>query len=69
MNLLEQQTRFINLDELTITKSSDSASSGAALRREMKLTLFSYTYRPPGDAREIPEIPAERKGRSTEIPD
>jgi hypothetical protein len=35
----------------------------------MKLSLFSYTYRPPGDAPENPEIPAERKGRSTEIPD
>jgi len=69
MNLLEQQTRFINLDELIITKTSDTNSPGAALRREMKLTLFSYTYRPPSDAPEIPEIPEQRKGHSTEIPD
>ena len=68
MNLIEQQTRFINVDELNIAKSSDTGP-GAGLRRDMKLTLYSYTYRPASDTPEIPEIQEQRKGHSTEIPD
>lgn len=70
INLLEQQNRFINVENFTITKSADSAATGgaAALKRDLKLTLFSYTYRPPAEALEI-QLEEQRKGRTTDIPD
>jgi Tfp pilus assembly protein PilO len=70
LNLVEQHTRFINVQDLTISKSSSSDSSpAAALRREMKLTLYSYTYRPGTEIPELPLIEEQRKGKSTDIPD
>lgn len=70
INLLEQQTRFINVQDLTISKTTESSTSpGTALRRDMKLTLFSYTYRPQVEAPQVPEIEEQRKGRSTDLPD
>lgn len=70
INLLEQKTRFVNVENFTITKSGEVTGAGAAaaLRRDMKLILYSYTYRPPPEAMEI-EIEEQRKGRSTDIPD
>ncbi|HLF93525.1 MAG TPA: hypothetical protein VJB14_08685 [Planctomycetota bacterium] len=72
INLIEQETRFINVENFSIGKSSETASTGAtgapALKRDLKLTLFSYTYRPKAEALEI-ELEEQRKGRSTDIPD
>jgi Tfp pilus assembly protein PilO len=67
VNLIEQQTRFINVESFSVSKASDTAT-GASPRRDMKVILYSYTYRPPADTVEI-EIEEQRKGRSTEIPD
>jgi len=66
VNLIEQQTRFINVESFAVSKSSDSNAGPS--RRDLKLTLYSYTYRPPTETPEI-EIEEQRKGRSTEIPD
>jgi Tfp pilus assembly protein PilO len=62
MNLLEQENRFINVESFTIARPGEGA------KREMKLTLYSYTYRPPTETPEV-EIVEQRKGRSTDIPD
>ncbi len=72
INLIEQETRFINVENFTIGKSGDAGSAGTtgatALKRDLKLTLFSYTYRPKAEALEI-ELEVQRKARSTDIPD
>jgi Tfp pilus assembly protein PilO len=77
LNLLEQQGRFINVESFSIGKSSTSeqpAAAGAppgpatAPKREMKLTLFSYTYRPT-ESTAAPELPPQKFGKSTDIPD
>lgn len=66
VNLLEEEMRFINVETFAIARGSESKEG--ALRREMKLTLYSYTYRPPDQTPPI-TIEEERKGRSTEIPE
>lgn len=71
INLLEQETRFINVENFSISKAGDSgagATGAAALKRDLKLTLYSYTYRPKAESLEI-ELEEQRKGRTTDIPD
>ena len=69
INLLEQLTRFVNVDSLTIAPASGSSKDpSAALRRDLKVSLVSYTYKVP-DA--LPPAPKEEKpmGKTTPIPD
>ena len=67
INLIEQQRRFIGVETFTIMKGSD-ASKGVAPKRELRITIYSYTYKPPPQPFLI-DVPEERAGRSTDIPD
>lgn len=73
INLLEQQKRFIGVENFAVTKSSGSDATtalnkAAAPRRDLKITIYSYTYKLPPKPFELP--PEEsRSGRSTDIPD
>ena len=71
INLLEAETRFINVENFSIGKSGEAGTgpnAAAALKRDLKLTIYSYTYRPKSESLEI-ELEEQRKGRSTDIPD
>jgi Tfp pilus assembly protein PilO len=67
VNLIEQQRRFIGVDNFAIVKGSDSVK-GVAPRRDLRITIYSYTYKLPPQPFII-EAPEERAGRSTDIPD
>ena len=71
INLLEQQKRFIGVENFAVTKSGTTEtglSKAAAPRRDLKITIYSYTYKLPAKPFELP--PEEsRSGRSTDIPD
>jgi Tfp pilus assembly protein PilO len=69
VNLLEQQNRFINVESFNISRGQEATKDRPGpVRREMRLTLYSYTYRLPD---ETPYIEGEppRYGRTTDIPD
>jgi hypothetical protein len=71
INLIEQQKRFIGVDNFTVTKSgTDSAPGGKALapKRDLKVTIYSYTYKLPAQPFVI-EADEPRSGKSTDIPD
>jgi len=70
INLLEQQRRFIGVDNFSISKGAGESSkvSKAAPKRDLKLSIFSYTYKQPQKPLELP-IVDERSGKSTDIPD
>ena len=71
VNLLEQQKRFIGVENFAITKSGSDSGPGAKAttpRRDLKIVIYSYTYRMPKQPFELPPEEA-RSGRSTEIPD
>jgi Tfp pilus assembly protein PilO len=68
INLLEQQRRFIGVDNFTIAKGGDTGVKAAAPRRDLKITIYSYTYKQPVKPFEL-EAPEERSGKSTDIPD
>ena len=71
INLIEQQRRFIGVENFTITKGSGSDTAkikAASPKRDLKITIYSYTYKLPAKPFELP--PEEsRSGRSTDIPD
>jgi Tfp pilus assembly protein PilO len=67
INLIEQQRRFIGVDNFGVTKGSDS-TKGSAPKRNLRLTIYSYTYKMPA-APFIIEAEEPRSGKSTEIPD
>jgi hypothetical protein len=71
INLLEQQKRFIGVENFSVTKSGQNESNlskAAAPRRDLKITIYSYTYKLPPKPFELPPEEA-RSGRSTDIPD
>jgi Tfp pilus assembly protein PilO len=72
VNLLEQQRRFIGVQTFSIGRAgSDAAEKGStakALKRDLKVTIYSYTYKLP-DAPTVIEIQEVRSGKSTDIPD
>jgi Tfp pilus assembly protein PilO len=72
INLIEQQKRFIGVENFTITKSGGEAAPGtkaaAAPKRDLKLTIYSYTYKLPAQPFII-EAEEPRSGKSTDIPD
>jgi len=68
INLMEQQKRFIGVENLSINKSGDSSSKTSMPRRDLKIQIYSYTYRMPKQPFELPAEEA-RAGKSTDIPD
>lgn len=69
INLLEQQKRFIGVESFSVQKAgSDLGKTAAAPRRDLKVTIYSYTYKLPAKPFEL-EFEESRSGRSTEIPD
>jgi len=71
VNLLEQQKRFIGVENMSVVKGTtkdENLAKGATPRRDLKVTIYSYTYKMPKMPFELP--PEEtRAGRSTDIPD
>ena len=79
INLLEQQTRFMNVESFTITPGAASptpvvaGAAAAAVRqpppqRNLKVTIYTYTYKPQPKPFEI-EAVAEIPSQSTPVPD
>jgi len=67
INLIEQQRRFIGVDNFNVTKGGDS-TKGSTPKRNLRLTIYSYTYKMPA-APFVIEAEEPRSGKSTEIPD
>ena len=72
INLIEQQSRFIGVENFGFTKAGgDSVGPGkaaAAPRRDLKITIYSYTYKQPTQPFVLESEPP-LAGKSTEIPD
>ncbi len=66
VNLLEEERRFINVESFTIVPAGGGEKGN--LVRELKLKLFSYTYR-PSQPEPPPEVEERRPGISTPIPE
>ncbi len=70
INLLEQQRRFIGVDNFSIGKGGGDPSKqkAAAPKRDLKISIYSYTYKQPQKPMEL-DMLEERSGKSTDIPD
>jgi hypothetical protein len=71
INLLEQQRRFIGVDNFSIGKGAGDSSNkakAAAPKRDLKISIYSYTYKQPQKPLEL-DLLEERSGKSTDIPD
>lgn len=69
INLLEQQRRFIGVENFAINKGPGGEGKSTSLpRRELRIIIYSYTYKLPPKPFEI-EAEDARAGRSTDIPD
>jgi len=69
INILEQNKRFIGVENFSISKgSSDIAKPSEAPRRDLKIIIYSYTYKLPPKPFEI-DAPEARSTKSTDIPD
>lgn len=68
VNLIEQQKRFIGVENFTITKGGGESVKGSAPRRDLKVTIYSYTYKQPPQPFVL-ESEEPRSGKSTDIPD
>jgi Tfp pilus assembly protein PilO len=66
INLIEQQRRFIGVDNFSVGKGSET--KGSTPKRNLRLTIYSYTYKLPA-APFVIEAEEARSGKSTEIPD
>jgi Tfp pilus assembly protein PilO len=70
INLLEQQRRFIGVENFSIAKGAGDTVKlkAAAPKRDLRISIYSYTYKQPQKPLELPLL-EERAGRSTDIPD
>jgi hypothetical protein len=69
ISLLEQHKRFIGVDNFSIAKGpGGEAKSTAQPKRDLRITIYSYTYKLPPAPLELGEIDL-RSGKSTDIPD
>jgi Tfp pilus assembly protein PilO len=70
INILEQNKRFIGVENFSFTKGSggESAKGPESPKRDLKITIYSYTYKLPPTPFEI-VAPEARSGKSTDIPD
>ena len=71
INLLEQQRRHIGVETFAISRGAGDVSKikAAAPKRDLKITIYSYTYKPQNPQPFVLESPEERSGKSTDIPD
>jgi len=70
INILEQNKRFIGVENFSFSKgpSGDMAKTSEAPRRDLKIVIYSYTYKLPPTPFVI-DAPEPRSGKSTDIPD
>ena len=77
INLLEQEQRFLNVESFTIIPGSQPTPRPTApgvpvpvapLRRDLRVTVYSYTYRPQDKPFEI-DASAELPSLTTDVPD
>jgi Tfp pilus assembly protein PilO len=69
INLLEQNRRFIGVESFAVTKGSTSEKATAAVpRRELRVIIYSYTYKLP-PAPFIIEAPEPSASKSTDLPE
>jgi Tfp pilus assembly protein PilO len=69
VNLLEQNRRFMGVENFNITKGPGGDGKGNALpKRELHITIYSYTYKLPPTPFVI-ETDDVRSGRSTDLPE
>jgi Tfp pilus assembly protein PilO len=70
INILEQNKRFIGVENFAINKGGggDTAKGSEAPKRDLKITIYSYTYKLP-PAPFVIQAQEARSGKSTEIPD
>jgi len=69
INLLEQHKRFIGVDSFSIAKGpGGEGKSTAQPKRDLRITIYSYTYKLPPTPFVI-EAQEARSGKSTDIPD
>jgi Tfp pilus assembly protein PilO len=67
INLIEQQRRFIGVETFNVAKGTEGKGT-ATPKRNLKLVIYSYTYKLPATPFVI-EAEEARSGKSTEIPD
>ncbi len=69
INLLEQNRRFIGVESFTIGKGPGGDAKGTILpKRELRVTIYSYTYKLPPTPFEIP-IDEAKASKSTDLPE
>ncbi len=70
INILEQNKRFIGVENFSFNKGAGGESSKGpeSPKRDLKITIYSYTYKLPPAPFEI-VAPEARSGKSTDIPD
>jgi Tfp pilus assembly protein PilO len=69
INLLEQHKRFIGVETFAIAKGAGGdLKSSAQPKRDLRITIYSYTYKLPPAPFELGEVDV-RAGKSTDIPD
>jgi Tfp pilus assembly protein PilO len=69
INLLEQHKRFIGVESFNVSKGpGGDVKSTAQPKRDLRITIYSYTYKLPPAPFELGEVEL-RSGKSTEIPD
>ncbi len=66
VNLIEEDRRFINVENFSIMPSGGAAAGQFV--RDMRLTLYSFTYRPQVEA-PLPKADERRAGTTTAIPE
>lgn len=69
INLLEQNRRFIGVENFNIGKGPGGDGKGSILpKRELRVTIYSYTYKLPPTPFEIP-VDEARINKSTDLPE
>ncbi len=70
INILEQNKRFIGVENFAINKGSggETAKGPESPKRDLRITIYSYTYKLP-PAPFVIEAQEARAGKSTDIPD
>jgi Tfp pilus assembly protein PilO len=69
INLLEQNRRFIGVESFQISKGPSGEAKGATLpKRELRVTIYSYTYKLPPTPYVIVTDEA-KAGKSTDLPE
>lgn len=68
INLLEQHRRFIGVESFSVAKGSNENKGTLVPKRELKITIYSYTYKlPPTPFIIVGE--EGKSGKSTDLPE